>query len=398
MWGSRSFLGMEIKDDYVKIVEMSRRNRGVQLEHFVYERLPQGWIEGGRIKKPVELAEFLHRVAKDEMLRKRKVHVSIASPHFRLRKKVYPYMSQRLLKKVIAHDVHEQMALPYDDPLYDVAYLQRPRKRDENNEWKLLLAIASRAFVRDYVEVVRASRLRPVGVDLAPLAVYRWLKYVRPDQSEVQSVLVVNVSKRVAEVALFAQDVPVLSRRLTVNVADHVVAADLRTQLVAQASGKVVGRIGSEKPVHTSSCAHEEEAACTSEWIDGEEDGHPTGSTRGDGTRHTKKSGNVTYLSQAGVTVKDRALVTAYADELAALLEQMVTLYDLDLATEVVLTGDELPLYPLSHLLQERLAHRVTVLSEEIPVSDSLLYKPPTGVKNGLCVSMGLALQGLVRT
>lgn len=207
MWRSTSLLGLELKDDVLKIVELSRNGRGVRLERFLYERIPDGWVSEGVLREPEQLSEFARNAVNREMFQTNKVHLSIDSPSFLLQKKTYPPMKKRDLRKVIAFEVEEQMELPFHDPWYEVVSLRQPDKKDNGAEWEVLLVLTSEAFVRTYVEFARSSGLKPVGVDLSPLAIHRWLKYARPQDELGANVLVANLSTQKINVSVFEEDV-----------------------------------------------------------------------------------------------------------------------------------------------------------------------------------------------
>lgn len=204
---AKAFLGLELKDDVLKIVELSKSDRGVYLERFVYERLPDGWVSGGVLLQPGLLNEFLQDVIDREAFQTRKVHLSIDSPHFVLVEKTYPAMKKKDLRKVIALEIEEQMELPFNDPWYEVIALKKPQKKVEHSEWRVLLILTSEAFVRTYANVIRSCGLKPVSIDLAPLAIHRWLKYVRPKDEIEANIVIANLSTHGVSVSAFTEHV-----------------------------------------------------------------------------------------------------------------------------------------------------------------------------------------------
>ena len=319
MWRSRSFLGLELKDDVFKIVELMKSGRGVRLERLVYERIPNGFISEGVVLEPKRVNELLGAAVAGEDFQTRKVHISIDSPHFQLITKTYPAMKKRHLRRVIASDIAEKMELSIEDPWYEVISLEKPDNQDEHSEWKVLIVVTSEAFVRSYVQLVRSSGLKPVGVDLSPLAVHRWLTYSRPADELAEKVLIVNLSSRGAHVSVIKENI------LT---ASHYV------------------------PLPAPSFSS--------------------------GTADVKEG------------------VRQYASRL---MRSVVSTVGRDDAIgEWTLTGEGVPLADVRDRLREETNVRISVISGEVPVSDSLLYRPIAQLKPGLCLPMGLALKGLIRS
>jgi Tfp pilus assembly PilM family ATPase len=185
---SQRSLGLELLDDELRLAEVRRSWRGVTVTAAVSRPIPAGLVVDGEIRDADGLGVQLKAAVEGCKIRSRKLVLAAPDARVFCRTLTVPPVQGRKLDRLVDYEVQHNKLVPFPDPVYDYAVV--PEKQ-ATGERKVLL-VASPASVVDALAVVaRRAGIRPVAVDLAPLALMRVVRTLG-EQSLRQGVMVVQ--------------------------------------------------------------------------------------------------------------------------------------------------------------------------------------------------------------
>lgn len=220
-------IGIEIADQYIKLVEIVKSRKGPMITNFAIEEIPAGLIQNGVIQQEDELHKFLKKIKKKQKLRSRKVNLAINSPNILLRPIQMPKLEKRMLKSAIEMEIANTIQLPFQTYTYDYVWI--PTNEDELNipteevqKQELLLIIASRDMLDGYVDVFEKLGLKVTNIDLAPISFIRLLQRER-NHDMPPFFIGINFHQHFAEVSIFNNGILRLSRNIMINRGTYLI-------------------------------------------------------------------------------------------------------------------------------------------------------------------------------
>lgn len=213
-------LGIEVSDHQMKIVELKKSGKNkFWLTKFITMEVPQGVIQNGVIQDEDKLVECLKDIKKQYKLRAQRVHISINSTNILLRPIHLEPLPKKYLDNAIELEIANNMQLPFTDFTYDYVILdsnkdQRMSDLEPSNLIEIMLVIASKSMLEQYMNVFHKLRMEVTCVDLAPLAMYRVLAKERGEQSIEKVLLGINIHPNFVEITIFHQSILQFSRNV----------------------------------------------------------------------------------------------------------------------------------------------------------------------------------------
>lgn len=224
-------LGIEISDHQMKMVELKKTGkRQFMLFNLITVDVPEGSIENGVIQAEDKLLQKLKTVKKQYKLKAQKVHLAINSTNILLRPLQLEPLPTKFLDSVIELEIANNMQLPFTDFTYDYVRIDTKMDHETNLgiEQKpmldLMLVIASKSMLEQYVSLFRKLRMEVNCVDLAPLALLRILTKERGEEENKHFFLSLNIHQQFIEVSIFHQSILQLSRNIMIDQRNFVIA------------------------------------------------------------------------------------------------------------------------------------------------------------------------------
>jgi len=118
-----------------------------------------------------------------------------------------PKMSGKELDEAIQWELDEQTPFPVEEVIYDYVPIERADADPEATEMEVLLAVAQEDMVNAHVEAIMKAGLRPVAVDIEPLAIGRALVDVAGDEFAEQTVVNVHIGATNTLILVFRQKI-----------------------------------------------------------------------------------------------------------------------------------------------------------------------------------------------
>jgi type IV pilus assembly protein PilM len=208
-------LGIEIHDQFFKLVEIEQRNGTTRLYNYLIEAIPEGWIESGVIKAEHDLVKKLSFLLSKNKIKAKDVHLAITSQNLILRPLQLPNMEEKMLRKAIDAEIHNNIQLPFSHFVYDYAVIPKENESIERTEngIDVMVVIAPQSLVESYVQLFEKLGLRVKSVDLSPLAIFRFLERERK-ANQHQTFMMVHLYGKEAEISLFHRRILRLSRMI----------------------------------------------------------------------------------------------------------------------------------------------------------------------------------------
>jgi type IV pilus assembly protein PilM len=196
-------IGIEISSTMFKLAEVTKRGRRMKLHQMVVHPFPPVWAKSGSL---FEKEEFIHCVQEalvGRRMRSGPAHVAISGKQVVLKRIRVPEMKRRKYRRFIEEQVLPLLDLPFDDPVFDFELAGHVWFDGDDQE--ILLALVPREYIDSLVGCLRYCGLDPVHVDLAPLALYRWVDGARGIQAP--RTLFLQLTKIEAEISRFVDGV-----------------------------------------------------------------------------------------------------------------------------------------------------------------------------------------------
>lgn len=200
---SRYALGMEWSDSLFKLVEIKKGFRKIRLTQYTVHPLLSAWRENPSAMDREELILSVRDALAGRRLKTRRVHLALGARHVVTGIWKIPRMRASRMRRWIRDKLIPRWNLPFDDPYFDV--LPIPSMWREGDHQEVVVAVVSRAYLDEQVDLVRCCGLEPVRIDLSALSLQRWIDFA--EEGFPQQPATFHFSHNGVEVNLFHRGV-----------------------------------------------------------------------------------------------------------------------------------------------------------------------------------------------
>lgn len=206
---AQALVGVDAGSRQIKVVASRfRRGRGYDILGAGSAPTPEGVMDRGQIIDPVRLGEAVRAALRDAGVRVRRAALAVPSTVGFVRRMTFPPMPLEELRAAIDLQPDRYIPFAHEGAVYDLHPLPR---EGEASEQAVVVGAAPRAAVLALMQGARAAGLRPVRIDLEPLALFR--AALATGQATLEGVIaIVDLGGSSAKIALFQRGVPVVSR------------------------------------------------------------------------------------------------------------------------------------------------------------------------------------------
>ncbi|MCS1351440.1 type IV pilus biogenesis protein PilM [Mechercharimyces sp. CAU 1602] len=201
-WFTRNMLAMELSDSLVKIVEVKvkRKRLKSRMIEYMAHPFPSTWIDGGDLQEREAFIQTMREGMKEKKFRTRKAVLSLNCSDVYIVKQSIPELRNRRLRKWFQNEILPELSLPFDNPTFD--FHRIGHVWEDGGEQEAIFVMTSKEKVEQWVEVAGWLGLEPVGVQLAPLGLYRWLDL---HMQLAENVMLLQIAKTRVEISLVIQ-------------------------------------------------------------------------------------------------------------------------------------------------------------------------------------------------
>ena len=169
-------VGLDIGSSAVRAVQITAGGRGpATLDRIGQVLLPPGAVRDGELVDRDVVADAIRNLWQRYGLKGRRVHLGIANQQVVVRQIDLPYLADEELRRSLEFHAQDAIPIPIEQAILDFHTLEVFENEQGDRFSRILLVAAQRSMVDSIVEVVRAARLEPVGLDLDGFAMLRSL-------------------------------------------------------------------------------------------------------------------------------------------------------------------------------------------------------------------------------
>lgn len=196
-------LGIEIEPSFVKVAEI-KKNELIQWEVF---ELPQGAIGSEGIDDFDGLVETLLKISLRLRIKDPKAALAISGPtRTAVRIIRVPFVNKDEIVLNLPFELDRHIPFSVKEVYYDFHILEYSK---HTSSTELLVAVANKDIVNDYVNVFEKAGITPVLVDIASLALYNIYEF---NYTEDLTVAVVNIGENIINFVIIKNNKPLYIR------------------------------------------------------------------------------------------------------------------------------------------------------------------------------------------
>lgn len=202
-------LGVEIEPSCIKVAQVKKKYELVQWEIF---ELPQGVIGPEGIVDSDGIVKNLVKIPFKFNIKNPKVAFAISGPTYTaVRILQVPFITRDEIALNLPLELDKYIPFSVKEIYYDFHILEQSKQKGTT---QLLVAVASKQIVNDYVNVFEKAGLIPQVVDIGALALYNTYEV---NYSDSDTVAVINIGEGIINFAIAKNNKPLYIRDSTIT-------------------------------------------------------------------------------------------------------------------------------------------------------------------------------------
>ncbi len=236
-----SVLGIDIGTETIKIVEMAKAGRGYKLLNYAIGPTPPGSVTDGDIQDPQQVGEAIRDLVREHRIRSTRAVTSVQGQKTMVVRIIdnLPRMSKNELAANIDDEVARHIPFPPSQVIMDYCVVERPNEAPDSPNMEVLFAAVQPEVVDLVIEALKVAKLKPVAIEVQPLALSRSLIEVGSDGGGIgQTVAVVNVGATVTELCVirdgllhFPRTMPIAGRGITQRLSEGLGISEQQAEM-----------------------------------------------------------------------------------------------------------------------------------------------------------------------
>jgi type IV pilus assembly protein PilM len=170
---ARKVVGLDIGTTAVRAAELSVRRGQVVLERVGQAGLPDGAVVDGEVIDPAAVAVAIKELWRRTRIGSRNVTIGVANQRVVVRLVDVPWMEPGELRSSLAYQAGDYLPIPVDQTELDYAVISELEASGGQRLLRVLLVAAQKEMLAGHLRAVEQAGLRPVGIDLNPIALLR---------------------------------------------------------------------------------------------------------------------------------------------------------------------------------------------------------------------------------
>lgn len=196
-------VGLDIGSGSIKVAEVGWNQTQPELRAAGIVELPVNTFKDGYIVNEPLLVEALRQVLTISGVTSKNIVLSLRGQALVIRELLFPDMSVEELQQAIKWDLDKYVTTANaSDYYFDFATIEASK---DTNEIRVLLVAAPLAMITGLTNLVRKLGLRPLAIDIEPLALQRTMK-------QANNVIIIDIGAEFCQLDLFQQGSPLVSR------------------------------------------------------------------------------------------------------------------------------------------------------------------------------------------
>lgn len=207
----KHLVGVDVGSSSIKIIELKRSRKKLEVVRAAYAPLPPQSIVDGHIMNRQAVVDVLSNLWTEQKFSHKDVSVALYGQSVIVRKITVPMMTSEELKEQIGWEAEQH--IPFDVKVMSIDY-EVLRRRPESGQMDLLLVAAKKDEVGDFATLLREAKLKPAVVDTHAFAVQNIFDQQR-GLPQNGSIALINVGASVTSINIVSDGVSAFSREIT---------------------------------------------------------------------------------------------------------------------------------------------------------------------------------------
>lgn len=198
-------VGLDIGSDSIKVAEAKYARDGITLTGLGVGRTPEGAVENEVIVDPKALGAAIKQLLSESGIKTKKC-VSAVGGQSQVVVRVIevPKMTRDELTETMKWEIERHVPFSVNEVVKDFQPLERPNADPDAQNMEVLLAVAQQELIANHVEALQAAGLKPMAIDIEPLAASRSLiEASQNGASASEIVAIVNIGSNRTDVGIF---------------------------------------------------------------------------------------------------------------------------------------------------------------------------------------------------
>lgn len=221
-----TIVGLDIGANQIKVVEMKRGSGGIEVTALGVAPTPVEAFDNNTIIDPKRLGQAVKELMKSSGVSAGRSVSSVSGQSAVVVRVIeVPQMKPNELAETMKWEVERHVPFSANEVIMDYQPIDRPEGLTEGQNMEVLLAVAQQDMVDRHVEMLFAAGLKPVAIDVEPLAVSRVLLESDGEPRGMgNTVALINIGASNTDIGIFRDKLLAFPRNMT-PAGDHLTNA-----------------------------------------------------------------------------------------------------------------------------------------------------------------------------
>lgn len=199
-------VGLDIGSSFIKACEVEAKGGKASLRGIAVVPTPPEAVANSEITDPVTLGKTIRQVLKQAGIKCPKV-VTCVSGQSSLVVRIIevPKMTPNELKETMKWEIERHVPFAAEQVVMDYQPLVPPEEVPDGQNMEVLLAVAQEALVTRHLEAIQQAGLKPVAIDIEPLASSRALLDLSNGAGPEGTVAIVDIGASTTDIGIYKE-------------------------------------------------------------------------------------------------------------------------------------------------------------------------------------------------
>lgn len=204
------FLGVDIGDSSLKMVELRKKNKKIYLSNYAFSENVKG-VNFTKITDTNYLAQAILKVKAEAGIKASRVTASL--PTFSVFSSVInlPKTNKKEMDAVVAQEAKKVIPLPPEEMILDWKLVPDSNAGDNQESGRVFLTGSPKKLVRHYIDIFRLAKLDLASLETETFSLVRSLM-----GDDLSTVMIVEIGANSTDLFIVQESIPVLNRSLEV--------------------------------------------------------------------------------------------------------------------------------------------------------------------------------------
>lgn len=197
-------VGLDIGSNFIKACEVDVRGGKANLRGIAVIPTPPDAVANNEIVDPVALGKAIKQVLSQSGIKAKTVITSVAGQTSLVVRIIeVPKMTRAELQETMKWEIERHVPFASEQVVMDYQPLVPPEEVPEGQNMEVLLAVAQESLVTMHVKAVQAAGLKPVAIDIEPLAYSRALLDLANGAGPAGTIAIVDMGASSTDISIY---------------------------------------------------------------------------------------------------------------------------------------------------------------------------------------------------